>query len=216
MAAICPEHTERTVEGTCTTCGRLACDLCLVEINGVGYCKRCLGARVNRPERHASGFIRLVLSLAPGVGHMYLGLMNRGLQLMVLSVIGSMLIFAVHPVLFAFFISGVVFYSVFDAREAHLRMRGGESVPDVLLVNWGIFRTQRWVAYGLVGLGVVGIYRTLVNELLNWTRYYIPGFGNVIRAFEGSVVGIVAILIGLWMLRSGLNNSGSGSGGNER
>lgn len=216
MAATCQEHNDRMVEGTCTTCGRYACDLCLVDINGVSYCKRCLGARVQRPARHVSGFMRLALSLAPGVGHMYLGLMNRGLQLMVLSVVGSMLVFAVHAVLFAFFITGVVFYSIFDAREAHLRMRAGENVPDVLLVNWGIFTTQRWVAYALVGLGVLGIYRALMHELLGWASVLqIPQFWRLVRAFEGSLMGALAILAGLWMLRRGLSNPGSGSGGSD-
>lgn len=218
MAAICPEHADRTVQGSCTTCGRFGCELCLVEINGADHCKRCLGARVTRPERHTSGFMRLVLSAAPGVGHMYLGLMNRGLQLMVLSVIGSMMLSAVNDVLFAFFIVGTVFYSIFDAREAHLRMRVGENVPDVLLVNWGIFTTQRWIAYGLVGLGILGIYRALTYEFLTWAaRHQFPDvWRGMIRAFEGSLVGALAILLGLWMLRRGFQRSDSGTGGTDQ
>lgn len=90
-------------------------------------------------KNRKSKFFTFLLSLVPGLGHYYLGLMKRGLQFMAgfFLAVGMVAFFgnsfgpgrALIPV-FAIVIPILWFYCIFDALHAASRIQQGEDVPD--------------------------------------------------------------------------------------
>ncbi|HYG56823.1 MAG TPA: hypothetical protein VD902_01955, partial [Symbiobacteriaceae bacterium] len=69
--------------------------------------------------------------------------------------------------------------------------------PATLKMQW----RPQYVGYILIAAGVLVLFNILVDDLL---RLLIPDFSmwlQVSRAIRGSVLGIGAIAVGLWMLR---------------
>ncbi|MFZ5815723.1 MAG: hypothetical protein ACOY93_10535 [Bacillota bacterium] len=198
----CAYHHDREVRGICSSCGRPICEDCLVDLNGQPYCKPCLITRVQRPAREINGFIRFVLSVAPGLGHLYMGLTNRGMQFFAGTVLGAIILGMAFPPLLGFYIPAAIFFSIFDAREVHLRIAQGLEVEDkgfvdlkAIPLEWN----QRYIGYGLVGLGALALWRALMNDLLYLifdSRWY-----RVRDIINGTTLGLVAILAGLWLLK---------------
>jgi hypothetical protein len=151
-----------------------------------------------RPTVTTNGFIRLVLSACPGLGHLYLGLFQRGLQIF-FGFLASIIV--ITTVLDDGFVALVVFawifFSIFDAREIALRQAAGQTVTDQPLVEIGhLWMKREMIAYGLIGLGGLGLYR-MVSELI--MRFLDPAFS---RSLHYLVFGTVAIVAGLYLLRS--------------
>lgn len=98
-----------------------------------------------------------ILSFIPGLGHFYLGLMQRGLQFMLL-LFGA--IFMTHLVeMFAFFIPIIVFYSYFDALQYHSKYRENEELIDEPVFKQNIIRVNKaviaWIFIGFGGLSLL-------------------------------------------------------------
>ncbi|MGE5676064.1 MAG: hypothetical protein ACM3XM_19675 [Mycobacterium leprae] len=187
----------------CSSCGRPACAECLVEINGQLFCKACLGTKVKSSKRDENGFVRFLLSVVPGLGHLYLGLFNRGLQFMVVAVVGGSILglLRVDP-LQGLFIAAMVFFSIFDAREAQLRIDQGLEVEDKGFVDLKTMRLEwnaRYIGYILVAIGVLALYRTFMDDFL--TMIYGAMAYRVQGMINGVVIGLLAIGAGVWLLR---------------
>lgn len=196
MPGTCTIHPDRPIYGVCASCGRSACEECLVQLAGQMYCKTCLEAKIKRPARKIHTLLRLVLSLAPGVGHLYMGLLNRGFQLLIATFVGGFFLTFFHEALAAFWTATLVAFSVFDAREAHLRFEQGAEVPDKVLVDVsGVQFNQKWIAYGLIGIGSLALFQTFMNHVL---VMIIP---QIVNAFRSSLLGLACIGAGLWLLR---------------
>ncbi|MET3194184.1 hypothetical protein [Bacillus sp. OAE603] len=98
-----------------------------------------------------------ILSFLPGLGHFYLGLMQRGLQFMLL-LFGA--IFMTHMVeMFAFFIPIIVFYSYFDALQYHSKYRENEELIDEPVFKQNLLRVNKaviaWIFIGFGGLSLL-------------------------------------------------------------
>ncbi|WP_430509445.1 hypothetical protein [Gottfriedia solisilvae] len=98
-----------------------------------------------------------ILSFLPGLGHFYLGLMQRGLQFMLL-LFGA--IFMTHMVeMFAFFIPIIVFYSYFDALQYHSKYRENEELIDEPVFKQNLIRVNKaviaWIFIGFGGLSLL-------------------------------------------------------------
>jgi len=98
-----------------------------------------------------------ILSFIPGLGHFYLGLMQRGLQFMLL-LFGA--IFMTHMVeMFAFFIPIIVFYSYFDALQYHSKYRENEVLIDEPVFKQNLIRVNKaviaWIFIGFGGLSLL-------------------------------------------------------------
>lgn len=195
----CAYHMGQEVRGVCSSCGRPICEDCLVDLNGQPYCKACLVARVQRPTRVISGFIRFVLSTAPGLGHLYMGLFNRGMQFFVGTILGGILLGMLFPALLGLYIPAVIFFSIFDAREAHMRMAHGLEVEDrgfvdvkALPLTWD----QKHIGYLLVGIGVLSLWRVMMGPMLRFI------FGPTLQeSINGMTLGLMAIAAGLYLLK---------------
>lgn len=198
----CAYHKDQPVHGVCSTCGRPICEDCLVDLKGHAHCKPCLEARMRQPTREINSFVRFVLSVVPGVGHLYMGLFQRGLQLMVITALGVLLLAMIEPLL-GFYIPASIFFSIFDAREAHLRIGQGLEVEDK-----GFFDLQkiqmhwhpRYIGYALIVIGAVAIFNTVVGDML---RLLFPPaiYHKLAATIRGLTMGGLAIGAGFWMLR---------------
>lgn len=98
-----------------------------------------------------------ILSFLPGLGHYYLGLMQRGLQFMLL-LFGA--IFLTNLVeMFAFFIPIIVFYSYFDALQYHSKYRENEELIDEPVFKQSLIRVNKaviaWIFIGFGGLSLL-------------------------------------------------------------
>jgi len=207
----CAYHGERVVHGICNKCGRPICEECLVDINGQVYCKACLEVNAVRrtPTRDNNSSVRFILSFMPGLAHLYLGLFNRGLQMMVGFIGGAIILGNLFEPLIGFWIPAGIFFSIFDAREVHLRMAQGLEVEDKGFVDPNTLKMQwrpQYVGYILIGIGVLVLFNVMMEDLL---RLLVPShlWYRVSEAIRGSILGIGAIAGGLWMLRRNRNNS---------
>lgn len=118
------------------------------------------------PTRPVSPSLAFALSIFPGVGHLYLGLMNTGIFLMLLFL--SILII---PTELAPFAIVIVFYSAFDALRLARAANEKETLSDMDLTQVGAGRLPRnWATLALgaalVFMGAVFLARNL--------GYYLP------------------------------------------
>ena len=168
----CAYHPEREVRGICSNCGRPVSAECLVDLNGQPLCEATrLAARMQQPVRAISGFVRFVLSIAPGVGHFYMGFFNRGMQFFLVTLVGGHDPQPGVPRSAGPVHSGHDLFSIFDAREIHLRLSQGLEVEDrgffdirALPQQFG----QRHTGIALIVLGTLALWRVIWTDLLRW------------------------------------------------
>ncbi|HEY8347189.1 MAG TPA: hypothetical protein VIL07_07920 [Symbiobacteriaceae bacterium] len=207
----CAFHPDRASKQVCSLCGSEVCEECGISLAGQVYCRACLEARVATVNRPVNSTLRLLFSVVPGLGHLYMGLFQRGMQLMAATALGIVLLGLLMPWLNGLFIPVMIFYSVFEAREIHLRLRQGLEVEDKGLVDLSVLR-QRWhpryTAYLLIGLGALVLYNAVVLDLA--VLLFPEGRADeVVETVRGLTVGVVALGAGIWLLRRGEGQSRS-------
>lgn len=194
----CATHPTAEATGICQACGRPVCRDCTIVSGGQTYCMPCGMKHQSRPSVTTNGFFRLALSAFPGLGHLYLGLFQRGIQIflgMVATSIVASLILGDGFVALGVF--GWIFFSIFDAREIAMRQASGQAVVDQPLVEVShLWQKRDTIAYGLIGLGALGLYRML-SDLVAYM--YGPALS---RPLHYLVFGAGAIAAGLYLLRS--------------
>jgi hypothetical protein len=115
--------------------------------------------------------LAIMLSVLPGAGHMYLGLQQRGLQLMAGFLFSFYILDALHLSIFLFLIPILWFYSLFDAMQ-HVSRHGVVEIKDIPIIDW-LKNYQKWIGIGLLVLGfyhlldefVLGVFERLQPEL---------------------------------------------------
>ncbi|WP_078551390.1 hypothetical protein [Bacillus alkalicellulosilyticus] len=115
-----------------------------------------------REEGRKSKAVTTLLAVIPGLGHMYLGLQRRGLQLMAAFLFAIYIIDVLRISLFLFIIPLIWFYSIFDAMQKSAKY-GVEPVEDKPLVSYFV-NHQRWIGIGLL---LVGLYYFFDQVLLH-------------------------------------------------
>lgn len=117
-----------------------------------------------------SRFWTLVFSLVPGAGHMYLGLMKQGIQMMLLFFGTITLITFVGVELLGLFIPVIWFYSFFDVLH---KASSEEPILDdnILLFDYldrkKIQISNKWIAYFLIIIGVMKLIRELILPVID-------------------------------------------------
>lgn len=201
----CAYHSDREVQGICSTCGRPICQDCMVDLSGQVHCKKCIEVRMRKPARDVNGNIRFALSIVPGLGHLYMGLFNRGVQLGAATVLGAALLEMIMvDHLTPFYIFAMIFFSIFDAREAYLRLEQGLEVEDkgfVDLKTWKLEWNSRYVGYGLMGLGALALYNTLMRDFLRLLFGRTQFYYDLVSTLNGVILGAAAVAVGLYLLR---------------
>jgi len=122
-----------------------------------------------REDGKKSKFIATFLSVFPGAGHLYLGLQQRGIQLMAAFLFSIFILNELRLGLFLFVIPIIWFYSFFDGLQKASKA-GEEDLEDIPVISY-LINYQKWFAIGLL---VVGFYYLVVNIIL-------PIFSPMIR-----------------------------------
>lgn len=190
----CVNHSETEATALCATCHAPVCGDCRITLRDRDYCRTCLEEKAGtwdyQVNSDKSSPLAFLLSLLPGAGYMYLGLMNRGLQTMILF-FGTIFVAQMTRIdpLVPLVLPVLLFYSIFDTLQLARRMRQGVAVGDKPLIdlggrpNW-----QNYLGYALVVLGVLAL-------LNNFVPYYFQ-YGMVNRLISPLLI----IAIGAFIL----------------
>jgi hypothetical protein len=148
-----------------------------------------------------SKFWTIVFSLVPGVGHMYLGLMQRGLQFCLLATALIMLSIITRLGVLATLGPVIWFYALFDALQRADLIRQEQSVPDELLFPWNkIPISSRLTGWLLIIFGFI----ILVNNTFN-LRHFLPDLPVLDFIFHINfsviIVSLFMVIFGVMILR---------------
>lgn len=170
----CVNHDSQEASAICSICHRPICETCLVELSDRQFCRTCLEKRIEETPRAESGgkrpFLAFLLSLIPGVGYLYLGLMQRGLQTM-LVFYGAIFLAALanFAVITALVLPVTIFYTVFDTLQLLKRMNEGQPVADQPLFESISLESKR----NLLGVGLIVVGAlAMLNNLVSFSAYY--------------------------------------------
>ncbi|MBO8172497.1 MAG: hypothetical protein H0Z33_11450 [Bacillaceae bacterium] len=138
----------------------------------------------------------LILSFIPGLGHMYLGLTHRGLQIMAGFFLSLFLMDYLRISLFFFALPLFWFYGLFDALQYYNRLDQDGEVADEPFVSQSVFiKRQKWIGYGLILIGVIAIAdRILIPYLEPWLNLPLRSHLQTI------IVSAILVLVGLRLI----------------
>lgn len=205
----CRFHTDKEANHRCFECGILICEKCANAVDGKILCEKCKektlnndynyeGKKHNHSYNNYSSFWSFIFSFIPGAGHMYHGLMVRGLQLMI-AFIGVIVISTLMYTTSIFGVFSVViwFYSFFDIINIKRAINNGEEVKDNSIYNVDLSNINYYhVGIGLIIFGAI----FLVNETFDRLPY-----SYAIRIYFGllrsSILPILMILGGITLLK---------------
>lgn len=171
----CANHEEQEAIAICSTCHQPICADCLVTLSGRQLCRNCLESRVGVEPQPAnpsrSTFWAFVLSIIPGAGYLYLGLMKRGLQTMIIFY-GTIFLAAATEfgAITALVLPVVSFYTIFDTLQLLKQINQGQVVEDGPLVETD-FLESKGSLWG-IALIAFGTLALLNNLLPNYLPYH--------------------------------------------
>ncbi|MFT9494293.1 hypothetical protein [Anaerosolibacter sp.] len=202
----CKYHKGIRSEYICSVCNHPVCSDCIEEVQGKKVCHHCIGKNLFHGKRHQgelSRFWSFIFSLIPGCGQMYMGLMNRGLQLLT----AFMVVFALGVMTEGVIISlGVIvwFYSFFDSLNIRKQIVRGDAVEDKIIYDIDLGRINRkYVGIGLVVLGGLSLFENVTDFVANTLRQI---YGNEfptywIHDINRNIVPIGLVVLGVYLLR---------------
>lgn len=157
--------------------------------------------QASREDGKRSKVFATFLSIVPGVGHLYLGLQKRGLQLMIAFFLSIYILDVLRLSIFLFLIPILWFYSFFDALQ-HISKQGQEPLKDVPIVDW-LVNHQKWVGMVLLALGLYYLTDEMLLTALD--RWFPKEQISILfhRYFQTVVVSILLIGGGLRLLAGG-------------
>lgn len=144
----------------------------------------------------------LFFSLFPGAGHMYIGLIKQGIELMVLFFFVFFISNSFNFTFFGIFIPVIWCYSIFDVKT---KIDQGENAKDDDLP---IFKssnfsksflnnnTEKYIAYILILMGIFSLIDNIFVPFINRYLDY-----EVIRLVKDLIISIVLIGIGLFIIK---------------
>lgn len=136
-----------------------------------------------------SKFVTVILSLVPGLGHLYLGWMERGMQFMIAFFLAIFLMDWLSISLFGYLLPVIWFYSLFDA----LQHFGSEAEEPARFSPWSwLGDRQRWVGFGLIAIGAL----ILIDRMaIPWMQTYLSY--HHIRMISAGLVALLFIAGGI-------------------
>jgi len=138
--------------------------------------------------------IAIALSTIPGAGHMYLGLLKQGAQLMTAFFLVMFVTDWLQMSLLAFILPVLWFYSLFDAYHLLEEETDGLQPDESPLFDW--FKSHpAWIGWGLIILGGLVIVQRVVAPIM------ITLLSAQTRNFvETAFVALILIAGGIFML----------------
>lgn len=209
----CRFHTDKEANHRCFDCGILICEKCANAVDGKILCENCKekvlnndfkyeGKKHNHSFNNYSSFWSFIFSFIPGAGHMYHGLMVRGLQLMIafISVIVISTLMYTTSILGVFSVV-IWFYSFFDIINIKRAINKGEEVKDISIYNVDLSNVNYYyIGIGLIIFGVIFLinetsYRFIRIHYLNNIIYI------VLNIIKSSILPALMILGGIILLK---------------
>lgn len=220
----CAYHENVKAKFICQDCGANICNDCAVNNNGDIICLECANEKgllvmknkinnevdnyninnnsTKNQERKISTFWTTIFSFIPGAGHMYLGMMKRGFQLMV----GFFLMIGLASSLYSsdifnFFAVVIWFYNVFDCYNIRKRIKEGKYVEEDVILDINIKNINLlYLGIGLIAFGGI----VLIDELFTRLMFMLNRSGiyyDIFRIIRSSVVPVLLIVCGIFMLK---------------
>lgn len=158
-------------------------------------------------DRKYNKLYTFLLSIVPGAGHMYLGLMKKGLQFMFLFfgiIVITDLIYSAR----SFTILNIViwFYAFFDAYHSRKKLEAEISVEEDLFSELKLNNANpKYVGVGLIALGAIVLFQQIVIEFLAIGVIVIPNY--IKAAILDSIFPVLLVIIGILILRSAIKKS---------
>jgi hypothetical protein len=213
----CINHPKTAAVADCAECGRSFCAACIVELDQRSWCRDCLSKIVSRTGAGARvhpGWRKLaaaLLSIVPGAGHMFLGLIGKGFALMSLLIASIFLIILYSTATGMYWMTAyliptlcVLFlcYAVFDSMAISDARRSGREISaaedETMKAVWekvlGNRRTGGWI---LVIAGIVGILHIFSEPLNLWTRTMLA----ISFPIMGLVIPMILLVLGILLLQ---------------
>ncbi|MGI6112678.1 MAG: hypothetical protein ACOYEJ_00980 [Mahellales bacterium] len=148
-----------------------------------------------------NGFLGFILSLMPGAGQMYMGLMKRGMQLMVafFGIIALSSFLYLEELMLVFLIP-IWFFSFFDSHQTYKAIKQGEDVKDIFAFSMPSEHFNKYhIGIGLIVIGLLALLRRLTNIM------HYMNLSNEMRALytniERSIIPILLIILGIWIIK---------------
>jgi TM2 domain-containing membrane protein YozV len=220
----CVNHPRAEASATCATCGRSFCGDCLVELRGRPWCVSCLeglAARAEAPAAPAGAgphrsnrLVAAALSIIPGAGHMYLGLIGKGFALMGLLIASAFVVIVYSASTGMYWITaylvpciGVLLlsYAVFDSlavADAKHAGRQREPDPTMDLIAERVLFNSRTAGWAVLVAGIVGVLDVFEKTL-----------GALLRSLLGLDVPVTALVVPVVLLAIGVRLLVRGRGG---
>lgn len=212
----CKNHMETESVFVCTVCGEPLCTDCAVELGRNICCRECLNKIVeqktgNKAPVKKSWWLAMLLSLVPGTGHMYLGLVKKGTTIMALlfSLVFLIILLSESSAWLAgYLIPSLCFmflsYSIFDCISLTSRINAGEDLQNEGIYELGLLKEliiRRKGLFSLVliisgSIGIVNIFSKVIGEVL----FNLLGVHFSIAAF---LIPLLLIILGFYLLREG-------------
>lgn len=213
----CANHPRVEATAQCASCGRPICGVCTVELDHRAWCRDCLSRMVARSgvgARVHPGWRKLAaacLSLVPGAGHMFLGLIGKGFVLMGLLIVTLFLVILYSdatgmywvtaylvPALSVLFLS----YAVFDAMAIADAQRSGreaaQTEDDTMKSMWEkVLLNPRTLGWVVLLSGVVGLLHLFSDWFSRWTLAVL----SVSFPLNALVIPLLLVVFGILLLR---------------
>ncbi|MCR1898282.1 B-box zinc finger protein [Irregularibacter muris] len=206
----CKNHRDREAIAMCISCGQPLCEQCDAIVLGKHYCEKCkdnVETREAYPTEKGkkivshdiNNFFWFILSLVPGAGHMYMGLMKRGA-----IILGAFLMGVSVMNLLYFFdhIGGMLsiliyVYAFFDSYNTKKAIQRGEVVRDEGLEGLSLENINLYyVGIAIIVIGVFSLMRSVLYV------GYLPEIVRIVlHGIERSVVPILFIIGGIWLIK---------------
>lgn len=152
--------------------------------------------------KHSRG-VALFFALMPGAGHMYLGLIRQGIQLMLLFFSIIFMSKSLDIDFVEIFLPIIWFYSIFDVRSKSLKEDPLVDADLPLFADVASMKyfsntnlIEKYIAYILILMGIFSIINNLLIPILsNYVDYY------YIRCGKSAIVSIVLISVGIFLIK---------------
>jgi TM2 domain-containing membrane protein YozV len=206
----CKNHAGMEADNICVECGKPICKQCAVELKNGIYCKECLENRMRNGPRK-SKLLTFFLSLMPGVGHMYLGLINKGLTIMFLLFASLFLVilFSGEPSMAwfpGFFIPTLsiafVSYSIFDSLDIADKINSGksecfDSTLEASIIKQKFYENRKLIGCVFLILGVISAFNLTFGYLENIMRACL----GISISLPGLMLALVFVVLGILLIR---------------
>jgi hypothetical protein len=136
----------------------------------------------------------VALSMIPGAGHMYLGLLRQGAQFMTLFFAAIFIIDWLQVGSLAFMLPVLWFYSLFDAYHLLEEESDGLRPDESPLYEW-LRSHPAWIGWGLIILGLIVILQKIITPILGTMLS-----ASVRNYAETVIVALILIAGGIRML----------------